>query len=83
MILRSSPGTVKNRMIIGNRQLLPLPFFKPCFPVGFVAGGAASIFTGMIRIAQMITVAAPEEKAGCICVPFSISRIILDMSVKE
>ena len=53
------PGDCKDGMIIGNRQLFPLPFFKPCLPVGFVAGGTASIFAGVIGIAQMIAVAAP------------------------
>jgi hypothetical protein len=51
-------------MIIGNRELFPFPVFKPCLSVGFVAGGAASVFTGVIGIAQMIAVAAPEEMSS-------------------
>ncbi len=56
-------GDRKDGMVIGNRQALPSPFFKPCLSVGFVAGGTASVFAGMIGIAQVVAVIALEEMA--------------------
>lgn len=58
------PGDRKDGMVVGNRQLFPPSFFKPRLSLGFVAGGTASVFAGMIGIAQMIAVAAPEEMAS-------------------
>src|SRR4030043_753806 len=54
-------GDRKDGMVIGTRQALPPPFFKPCLSIGFMTGGTASIFAGMIGIAQVIAVAALEE----------------------
>src|SRR3972149_4768063 len=51
----------KDGMIIGNGQLFLPPFFQPCLSLSFMAVRAASVFAGMIGIAQVIAVTALED----------------------
>lgn len=57
-------GERKDGVKVRNRQAFFFSFFQPDFSIRFMAGGAASVFAGMIGITHMLTGIADEGMAA-------------------